>query len=95
MAKIGRKLRSIEGGRVAFMCPGCKTMHAVTIDGTRGWVWNGDADAPTFNPSVLVNQGGSNPTKPICHSFVRDGSIQFLSDCTHELAGVTVPLPDI
>lgn len=30
----------------------------------------------------------------VCHSFVTDGQIQFLSDCTHELAGQTVPLPD-
>lgn len=29
-----------------------------------------------------------------CHSFVRDGNIQFLSDCTHSLAGQTVPIPD-
>lgn len=28
-----------------------------------------------------------------CHSFVTDGQIQFLSDCTHSLAGQTVPLP--
>lgn len=27
-----------------------------------------------------------------CHSFVRDGRIEFLSDCTHALAGQTVPL---
>ncbi|MGB3043671.1 MAG: DUF6527 family protein [Xanthobacteraceae bacterium] len=30
----------------------------------------------------------------VCHSFVRDGQIQFLSDCTHALAGQTVPLRD-
>lgn len=30
----------------------------------------------------------------ICHSFVKDGRIQFLSDCTHPLAGQTVDLPD-
>ena len=30
----------------------------------------------------------------ICHSFVTDGKIQFLSDCTHALAGQTVDLPD-
>jgi hypothetical protein len=30
----------------------------------------------------------------ICHSFVTDGQIQFLSDCTHALAGQTVSLPD-
>lgn len=31
----------------------------------------------------------------VCHSFVRDGRIEFLSDCTHSLAGQTVQLqPD-
>lgn len=29
-----------------------------------------------------------------CHSFVTDGRIQFLADCTHALAGQTVDLPD-
>jgi len=31
----------------------------------------------------------------ICHSLVTDGRIQFLSDCTHALAGQTVDLPEI
>lgn len=30
-----------------------------------------------------------------CHSFVRNGYIEFLSDCSHALAGQTVELPDI
>lgn len=30
----------------------------------------------------------------ICHSFVTDGRIQFLGDCTHSLAGQTVDLPE-
>ena len=29
-----------------------------------------------------------------CHSYVTDGKIQFLGDCTHELVGQTVELPD-
>ena len=29
-----------------------------------------------------------------CHSFVTDGRIQFLSDCSHALAGQTVNLPE-
>ena len=29
-----------------------------------------------------------------CHSFVADGRIQFLSDCTHALAGQTVDLSE-
>lgn len=31
----------------------------------------------------------------ICHSFIRDGRIEFLGDCTHALAGQTVYLPEI
>jgi hypothetical protein len=31
----------------------------------------------------------------VCHSYVTDGKIQFLGDCTHPLAGQTVELPDI
>ena len=35
------------------------------------------------------------PRPFVCHSFVRDGQIQFLTDCTHALAGQTVPLPTV
>lgn len=31
----------------------------------------------------------------VCHSFVKEGRIQFLGDCTHGLAGQTVDLPDL
>ena len=31
----------------------------------------------------------------VCHTFVTDGMIQFLGDCTHPLAGQTVPLPPL
>jgi hypothetical protein len=31
----------------------------------------------------------------ICHSHITDGKIQFLSDCTHALAGQTVELPEL
>jgi hypothetical protein len=30
----------------------------------------------------------------VCHSFVTDGNIQFLSDCTHDLKGQTVALEE-
>lgn len=73
------------------------------------WSFNGDGDRPTFTPSVLVRgtqritdedrdriMAGEviEPRPLVCHSFVTDGRIQFLGDCTHELAGQTVELPD-
>jgi hypothetical protein len=30
----------------------------------------------------------------VCHSFIQEGSIIFLDDCTHTLRGQTVPLPE-
>lgn len=91
-----------------FWCPGCKEAHGVSVQRPAGqpgplWTWDGNADRPTFSPSVLVRTGRAvdpafvpDPGDPpeICHSFVRDGQIQFLGDCTHELAGKTVPLPE-
>lgn len=87
--------------RVLFHCPGCKMLHGPTVDGD-GWTWNQSLERPTFEPSILVSgkrpAPGQDPASGPwpdfrCHSFVRDGRIQFLGDCTHELAGQTVDLP--
>lgn len=88
-----------EDGTVLFNCPGCNWMHGVstTKPNSNGakWSWNGSEEKPTFSPSVLVTANYTDVSKlsDVCHSFVRDGNIQFLSDCTHGLAGQTVPLP--
>lgn len=81
------------------MCPGCDMAHLIYVrDGVRprpSWAWNGDAERPTFEPSIRVQWSeGDPPVQRCCHSFVRDGRIQFLPDCTHALAGQTVALPD-
>lgn len=76
-----------------FWCAGCGTHHA--IDPSR-WTWNGDTERPTFSPSVLVTyEFGEERLPQRCHSFVRDGQIQYLSDCTHALAGQTVSMEEL
>ena len=86
------------GRRLAFECPGCCMMHEVRVDGPGPgplWQWDGSLDAPIISPSILVAWTyGEPPRKRVCHSFVRAGRIEFLGDCTHELAGQTVPLPE-
>ncbi|MGH9745514.1 MAG: DUF6527 family protein [Candidatus Acidiferrales bacterium] len=79
---------------IAFHCPGCEGSHSIPVTGIRAWYWNGSLERPTLRPSIFVNRGSSNPTIPACHSCVTDGRIQFLSGCTHSLAGKTVGLPD-
>ena len=49
-----------------------------------------DLDKPTVSPSLLQNFVPGI----ICHSFITDGKIQYLNDCTHKLAGQTIELPE-
>lgn len=93
----------------SFECPGCKDMHVVYTEATASkttWDFNGDLEKPTFNPSYLTWLDPNPNALPEprfkkyrdgfrCHSFIRDGMIEFLSDCTHQLAGKTVKLPEV
>lgn len=98
MANVAKQFDEL----VRFYCPGCKTHHHIQHGSDMGpnWGWNGSLEAPTFTPSVLVTydgvdagQDGAPPA--VCHSFVTDGRIQYLGDCTHHLAGQTVDLPPV
>ena len=83
-------------GYYLFECPGCKCSHCININPEYGCVWdfNKDMDKPTVSPSLLVHWKDTKG-KHVCHSFIKNGMIQFLSDCTHELAGKTIELPNM
>lgn len=88
---------------LVYFCPGCKDL--VTIPVTIGknqnqkvvshWLFDGNYDSPTLHPSILQRHTPHKGQPHVCHHFVRSGKIQFLDDCTHELKGKTVDLPDI
>lgn len=99
MSALSPILRQLAGGLLAFHCPGCGYVHHVRIaGGPPCWSYNGDPERPTFTPSILVTYNGDDAgiddaPPAVCHSYVTDGRIRFLSDCTHALAGQTVDLP--
>lgn len=120
MGQLSSKLRTIEGDRLGYWCQGCESLHQVAVgEGPRPrWGWNGDAERPTFTPSVLVTgrdftekgeadfeawhaAGCPKPVPEfeskdiVCHTFITDGRVQFLGDCTHQYAGQTLDLPDL
>jgi hypothetical protein len=84
-----------------FYCPGCDSHHDVYIrphtnSVGASWSFTGSFDRPTFSPSINVKVEKTNGELILrCHFFVADGSIRYLDDCTHRLAGQTVELPDI
>jgi hypothetical protein len=96
-----RVIRKATNGHRIFFCPGCKNAIALPTQETQGpgpkWDFNGDLEKPTFSPSILTRydfgSDGQNPK--ICHSYIRNGQIEFLSDSSHSLAGKTVPLQDV
>lgn len=86
-----------------FPCRGCGEIHQIKTTGEPKWDFNGDVEKPTFSPSYLtwVDPNPNASPEPQykkyregfrCHSFIRDGKIEYLSDCTHELAGQTLPM---
>lgn len=119
MGALSNVVRSAEDGMLLFWCPGCDGAHGIKVGSGAGprWSWNGNAEKPTFTPSILVrgtelsaageldrkrweaagfpsrNGIAFDSVQTVCHSFVTDGRIQFLGDCTHALAGQTVDLP--
>lgn len=82
-----------------FICPGCKEfggtgLHMLPVNSTvkrPSWDWDGNLEKPTLTPSILT--GKNSPQ--ICHSFLKAGIFEYLSDCTHSLANQHIPLPDL
>lgn len=88
-----------------FCCPGCAStregydgLHLlpVTGDGTKRptWTWDGNLEAPTLSPSILTRFNWDG-REIVCHSFLRAGVFEFLTDSTHALAGQQVPIPPL
>lgn len=93
----------------AFWCPGCSEAHTIpTKPHERGWDFDGNEERPSFSPSILCHPAGrlyadgrlaedgthAVYMTPRCHSFVKAGSFQYLTDSTHALAGKTVDIPE-
>lgn len=84
--RVMQTLNDPDAGVSYWMwCPGCD--DAVRI--TNGWDWNGDLERPTFTPSILT-EGGPHGIR--CHSFLTDGVWNYLGDCTHAMAGQSMPM---
>jgi hypothetical protein len=95
----------VEGDNVIgymFYCPGCESHHAPYVkpfanDKGASWEFYGSLKAPTFFPSILSKVTATNVSLPvkICHLFVREGKIEYLSDSTHSLAGKIIDMEEI
>lgn len=84
-----------------FVCPGCVEMyegstglHMLPVNSstkTPSWVFDGNLEAPTLSPSILTTYSENRK----CHSYLRAGVFEYLSDCTHQYVNQLVPIPDL
>lgn len=96
MSKLRPYTRTGSGDQVVgyrFWCSGCQRPHYFNLvsDGQYQqavWQFDGNLESPTVIPSILVR------AETRCHLFLRQGQIQFLSDCEHRLASKTIPLQE-
>lgn len=67
-----------------------------TRNNTPCWTWNGDVYKPTLRPSVSSSGYCYDEESDFkCHSWITDGNIQFLGDCSHDKAGTTEALLNV
>lgn len=97
MAKLEKTELPVMGFDYIFYCIGCRCYHGIRTttlnNNTCVWGFNGDVDNPTITPSILVRHCcQEDKSDIICHSFITDGKIEYLGDCTHSYAGKTVDL---
>jgi hypothetical protein len=100
MGQISQFLRRFDKG-IAHWCPGCKELHLIHLTeknwiGAK-WEWDGNLVQPSIKPSVhiIVRDPDGEIKDEVCHYHLRNGQLEFVNDCTHELKGVTMPLPPL
>lgn len=100
--------RSVRG--YTHWCPGCKEMHTLFDSWTFvNNDLNKPTFSPSFRHSGFktINDEYGNwlgewerdannkPIPDVCHYILTDGILNYCNDCTHELKGQSVPLPEL
>jgi hypothetical protein len=103
--ELSPKLRQIGSGLLRHWCPACHAGHVFNIGEANAygaiWSWDGDAQRPTFTPSMHMRAGEwvdhlgeRHRARTLCHYTLIDGRITYCADSPHKFAGQTVDLPD-
>lgn len=57
MAQISKCMRNVQGDGLMYWCQGCNGAHVIYHGAGHPWTWDGNLEAPTFSPSVLIRTG--------------------------------------
>lgn len=98
--KTSKESVAAGGADYLFECPACGCYHGVwTTKRNKSnavWQFNGDLEKPTVSPSLRIHYHDSKSNKDVlCHFYIKNGNIEYLNDCTHQLKGDTIKIPTI
>lgn len=109
MGQVSSKLRRLTNA-YAHWCPACKEMHRLPDGWTfSNGDLEKPSFQPSFLHGGILTVKDSNgqwmgewvldalgkPIPYVCHYILTDGILNFCPDCTHEMAGKSVPLPEL
>lgn len=88
---VERRNRAGELYGYSHWCAGCRCVHTFHVVGPGPvWTFNGNMERPTFTPSMrsFLPAHDGKPEQTLCHYFLTDGEINYLTDSSdHELRG--------
>ncbi len=93
-------LEQTTNDHLGVYCRGCKMTHMLRVvpdpenSKTPKWQFNGDVNKPSFHPSYTARYSRDGKVI-VCHSWIKNGTMEYMGDCTHELRGQTVDLPPL
>lgn len=108
MGQVSSKLRRSSGG-YAWFCRACNQGHPLPSGWTFNGDLEKPTFSPSFRHAGKkttrnergewtgdwVRDADGNPVDEVCHYILTDGIVNYCSDCTHDMAGQSVPLPDL
>jgi hypothetical protein len=108
MSQVSPFLRRKTDGYVHW-CPACEQMHSLPDSWNFNGDLNKPTFNPsfkTFGHQLELDAGGNwtgkwkldaqgKPIPYTCHYILTNGILNFCGDCTHSMAGKSVPLPEL
>lgn len=108
MGQASAKMRRTTDG-FAWWCPACFEMHPLPSGWTFDGNLDAPTFSPSFKHTgkmavkdadgewtgEWVRDADGKPKDWCCHYVVTAGQVAYCGDCTHGMAGQTIPMPDL
>lgn len=108
MSQVSSKLRRGTDGYFHY-CPACKEAHRLPDSWQFNGNLEVPTFTPSFRhegfitekdstgkwTGAWVRDGNGNTIPFVCHYIITNGQISYCGDCTHEMRGQVIPLPDL